>query len=120
MGRLHCLVALYASMRLKNVCKILRFYILTLEVDCYKKQTSSLNSQYLKIEKLLVSRTNLIDISKNTWNNELYKISDWLSSNKLSSLNVKKIKYMVFYIPQKNVNYPTKFLIFFYTYLDIN
>ena len=33
-------------------------------------------------------------------NNELCKISDWLSSNKLS-LNVKKTKYMVFHTPQK-------------------
>ena len=33
-------------------------------------------------------------------NNELCKISDWLSSNKLP-LNVKKTKYMVFHTPQK-------------------
>ena len=39
-------------------------------------------------------------------NNELRKISDWLSSNKLS-LNVKKTKYMVFHTPQKRVIYPT-------------
>ena len=39
-------------------------------------------------------------------NNELCKISDWLSSNKLS-LNVKKTKYMVFHTPQKRVIYPT-------------
>ena len=38
-------------------------------------------------------------------NNELCKISDWLSSNKLS-LNVKKTKYMVFHTPQKRVIYP--------------
>ena len=36
-------------------------------------------------------------------NNELCKISDWLSSNKLS-LNVKKTKYMVFHTPQKKGN----------------
>ena len=39
-------------------------------------------------------------------NNELCKISDWLSSNKLS-LNVKKTKYMIFHTPQKRVIYPT-------------
>ena len=39
-------------------------------------------------------------------NNELCKISDWLSSNKLS-LNVKKPKYMVFHTPRKKVIYPT-------------
>ena len=39
-------------------------------------------------------------------NNELCKISNWLSSNKLS-LNVKKTKYMVFHSPQKRVMYPT-------------
>ena len=39
-------------------------------------------------------------------NNELTKITDWLSSNKLS-LNVKKTKFMVFHTPQRRVNYPT-------------
>ena len=38
-------------------------------------------------------------------NNKLCKISDWLSSNKLS-LNVKKTKYMVFHTPQRRVIYP--------------
>ena len=38
--------------------------------------------------------------------NELTKITDWLSSNKLS-LNVKKTKFMVFHSPQRRVNYPT-------------
>ena len=38
-------------------------------------------------------------------NNELSKISEWLSSNKLS-LNVKKTKFMVFHTPQRRVNYP--------------
>ena len=38
-------------------------------------------------------------------NNELTKITDWLSSSKLS-LNVKK-KFMVFHTPQRRVNYPT-------------
>ena len=37
-------------------------------------------------------------------NNELSKISEWLSSNKLS-LNIKKTKFMVFHTPQKRVNY---------------
>ena len=43
-------------------------------------------------------------------NNELCKISDWLSSNKLS-LNVKKTKYMVFHTLQKRLIYPTLKLI---------
>ena len=38
-------------------------------------------------------------------NNELSKISEWFSSNKLS-LNIKKAKFMVFYTPQRRVNYP--------------
>ena len=38
-------------------------------------------------------------------NNELSKISEWLSSNKLS-LNIKKTKFMVFHTPQRRVNYP--------------
>ena len=38
-------------------------------------------------------------------NNELSKISEWLSSNKLSE-NIKKTKLMVFHTPQKRVNYP--------------
>ena len=38
-------------------------------------------------------------------NTELTKISDWLSSNKLS-LNVKKTMFMVFHNPQRRVNYP--------------
>ena len=37
-------------------------------------------------------------------NNELSKISEWLSSNKLS-LNIKKTKFMVFHTPQRRVNY---------------
>ena len=39
-------------------------------------------------------------------NNELTKITDWLSSNKLS-LNVKKTTFMVFHTPQRRVNYLT-------------
>jgi len=38
-------------------------------------------------------------------NTELKKISNWLSSNKLS-LNVKKSKYMVFHTSQRQVEYP--------------
>ena len=38
-------------------------------------------------------------------NNELNKITDWLSSNKLS-LNVKKTKYMVFHTIQRHIFYP--------------
>ena len=39
-------------------------------------------------------------------NNKITKITDWLSSNKLS-LNVKKAKFMVFHTPQRRVNYST-------------
>ena len=38
-------------------------------------------------------------------NNELSRISEWLSSDKLS-LNIKKTKFMVFHTPQRRVNYP--------------
>ena len=43
--------------------------------------------------------------SEVTINNELSKINEWLSSNKLS-LNIKKTKFMVFHTPQRRVNYP--------------
>ena len=43
--------------------------------------------------------------SEVTINNELSKISEWPSSNKLS-LNIKKTKFMVFHTPQRRVNYP--------------
>ena len=49
---------------------------------------------------------NINDANSEQVNNELCKISDWLSSNKLS-LNVNKTKYMVFHTSQKRVNYPT-------------
>ena len=38
-------------------------------------------------------------------NNELLKISEWLSSNKLS-LNIRKTKFMVFHTPRIRVDYP--------------
>ena len=43
--------------------------------------------------------------SEVTINNELSKISEWLSSNKLS-LNIKKTKFTVFHTPQRRVDYP--------------
>ena len=44
---------------------------------------------------------NLNDTNCETFcNNELFKISDWLSSNKLS-INIKKLKFMVFHTAQK-------------------
>ena len=43
--------------------------------------------------------------SEVTINIELSKISEWLSSNKLS-LNIKKTKFMFFHTPQRRVNYP--------------
>ena len=43
--------------------------------------------------------------SEVTIDNELSKINEWLSSNKLS-LNIKKTKFRVFHTPQTRVNYP--------------
>ena len=43
--------------------------------------------------------------NKNTINNEINKVYDWLCSNKLS-LNVSKSKYMCFHTSNKTVNYP--------------
>ena len=43
--------------------------------------------------------------SEVTINNELSKICEWLSPNKLS-LNIKKTKFMVFHTPQRRVDYP--------------
>ena len=43
-------------------------------------------------------------ISKNL-NLELTKVADWLKLNKLS-INIKKSKFMVFHVPQKQVNIP--------------
>ena len=43
-------------------------------------------------------------ISKNL-NLELIKVADWLKLNKLS-INIKKSKFMVFHMPQKQVNIP--------------
>ena len=49
---------------------------------------------------------NLNGVKSNvTINNELSKISECLSSNKLS-LNIKKTKYIVFHTAQRRVNYP--------------
>ena len=39
-------------------------------------------------------------------NNELDKISEWLSSNRLS-LNVRKTKFMLFHTSHRNIDYPT-------------
>ena len=43
-------------------------------------------------------------ISKNL-NLELTKVADWLKLNKLS-INIRKSKFMVFHMPQKQVNIP--------------
>ena len=43
-------------------------------------------------------------ISKNL-NLELTKVADWLRLNKLS-INIKKYKFIVFHMPQKQVNIP--------------
>ena len=44
------------------------------------------------------------NISKNL-NLELTKVAEWLKLNKLS-INIKKSKFMVFHMPQKQVNIP--------------
>ena len=41
--------------------------------------------------------------NKNDLNSELYKISEWLASNKLS-LNAQKTKFMVFHSMQRRLN----------------
>ena len=43
--------------------------------------------------------------NKNYLNSELNKISEWLTSNKLS-LNVRKAKFMVFHTVQRKFQYP--------------
>ena len=48
---------------------------------------------------------NLNGVNSETINNELSKISEWLSSNKLS-LNIRKTKFMVFQTTQRRVDYP--------------
>ena len=52
--------------------------------------------------ELITQKDSNIDIST-ILNCELSKISDWLSSNKLS-LNVSKTKYMIFHKPQRKIN----------------
>ena len=45
------------------------------------------------------------NINENDLNSKLHKISEWLSSNKLS-LNVQKTKFMVFHSMQRKVKHP--------------
>ncbi len=45
------------------------------------------------------------NISEQVINDELIKVQEWLSSNKLA-LNISKTKYMVFHTSQKKVEYP--------------
>ena len=50
-----------------------------------------------------------LDVSGNNtsknMNLELTKVADWLKLNKLS-INIKKFKFMVFHMPQKQINIP--------------
>ncbi len=52
--------------------------------------------------EIVIRHTNNRDIESRI-NMELADISDWLKTNKLS-FSVSKSKYMIFHIPQKNVN----------------
>ena len=47
-----------------------------------------------------------VNVTEETINNELVKLTEWLVCNQLS-LNVNKTKFMVFHAVRKNVNYPT-------------
>ena len=47
-----------------------------------------------------------VNVTEETINYELVKLTEWLACNQLS-LNVNKIKFMVFHLVRKNVNYPT-------------
>ena len=53
----------------------------------------------------MILHSNENNCSTELINNELSKINDWLLVNKLS-LNVPKTKFMVLYMPQKNVVIP--------------
>ena len=47
-----------------------------------------------------------VNVTEETINYELVKLTEWLACNQLS-LNVNKTKFMVFRSVRKNVNYPT-------------
>ena len=47
-----------------------------------------------------------VNVTEETINYELVKLTEWLACNQLS-LNVNKTKFMVFHSFRKNVNYPT-------------
>ena len=47
-----------------------------------------------------------VNVTEETTNNELVKLTEWLACNQLS-LNVNKTKFMVFHSVRKNVNYLT-------------
>ena len=49
------------------------------------------------------------NVSDEVINMELSKVSQWLAANKFS-LNVAKIKFMVFHMHQKAVTYPDLYL----------
>ena len=46
-----------------------------------------------------------LDVFSKKLNSELTKVADWLKLNKLS-INMKKSKFMVFHMSQKQVNIP--------------
>ena len=47
-----------------------------------------------------------VNVTEETINYELAKLTKWFACNQLS-LNVNKTKFMFFYSVRKNVNYPT-------------
>ena len=48
-----------------------------------------------------------VNVTEQTMNYELVKLTEWLACNQLS-LNVNKTKFMAFFSVRKNVNYPTR------------
>ena len=47
-----------------------------------------------------------VNVTEETINYELVKLTEWLACNQVS-LNINKTKFMVFHSVRKNVNYPT-------------
>jgi len=70
----------------------------------YLPSVSKVFDMYADDTTLICNLDALLDEA--TLNLELNKITDWMSSNKLS-LNIKKTKYMIFHTKQRQVIYPS-------------
>ena len=71
--------------------------------DIYKASNKLEFFLFADDTKLLYANKNLRSLETVT-NDELLKIVDWLTANKLS-LNVKKTNYIIFHLYQKRLNY---------------